>query len=858
MEISYVGENLFLGKLGNFSLSLAFASAILSLIAYLFHCYGKTSNNSWLNIGKQAFRVHTLAVISAIGTLFYILTNHHFEYHYAWQHTSKDLPFKYIFAAFWEGQEGSFLLWTFWHLIISNILIFTAKKWEAPVMVVISIVQAFLISMVLGIVIDIPGIIEYKIGSNPFILTREHQDMINLPFVKSPTYLQSLDGRGLNPALQNYWMTIHPPTLFLGFALTLVPYAYAIAGIWRGELKEWMRPALPWTFAGIMILGAGILMGGAWAYEALNFGGFWAWDPVENSPLVAWLVLAAGGHLMILPKKKGITLYASIIFSLFGFILILYSTFLTRSGILGDASVHSFTDLGMSGQLLVYLFFFIWFPSFITLRKNSLRFNYAVISIAGIIISSMLNFIIPAMFILFIISSIVSWYFTKKLNSEEKSREEDNIYSREFWMFVGALLLVSAGIHLTFETSKPVINKIFNTNYAPGDVDDYNTIQGAFAIVITILIAVGQFFRYNKTEPMQFWKNIIRSLGLSLALTIIAYLLFNEFRNPLYIILSFSSGFAFLSNLDYIIQFIKGKWKLAGASIAHIGFALIILGSVISAGHKKFISQNTSLINLEILNNDFKNNENIMLHKNDTVIMDEYLISYRGDTMIDHIAYYQVDYMKKSNNGIKNEFSLFPKLITNPRMGNVAEPSTKHFFGKDIFTHVTYVDLDRLKKRMALNGKKEEPEFNEPIHITLEKGDTIFGTSFYMVFHGFEALSTMEGLDDPNKLNVKLRGVFIANQMNGKSDTLFPIFEIKDSFQFVTPDFSEELGLRIVVDKILDEKQIEVSMQELKNNPTNDFIIMKAIIFPGINILWAGCFLLVLGSGLAILKRILH
>lgn len=857
MEINYAGEHLILGKIGNLSLSLAFAAAILSAVSYIFYMYNRESMPSWKVIGKNAFRVHSLATVVAIGTLFYIMTSHYFEYHYAWQHTSKDLPFKYVFAAFWEGQEGSFLLWTFWHVVIGNILLFTARKWEAPVMVIFALVQAFLISMVLGTIISIPEIFEYKIGSNPFLLTRQHPDMMGMPFVKSPTYLEHLDGRGLNPALQNYWMTIHPPTLFLGFALTLVPYAYAMAGIWNKEYKTWMRPSVPWAFTGVMILGAGILMGGAWAYEALNFGGFWAWDPVENSPLVAWLVMVAAAHLMLIPKNKGITLSATLLLSLCSFLLVLYSTFLTRSGVLGDASVHSFTDLGMSGQLLIYLFFFLWLPSLIAFPKATLRINYAIATIAVTALAVMFNITKLYMLILPVIVPVIIWYFTteKKLPGEEK-KEEENIYSREFWMFVGALILISASIHLTFETSKPVINKIFNTTYAPGGLDDYNGVQGAFAIVITLLIAVGQFFRYGKTQASHFWKNIAMSLGISALLTLSAYLIFDVFRNPLYIILAFTSGFAFLANLDYIVRFVKGKWKLAGASIAHIGFALIILGSVISAGHKKFISQNTGLIDLEVLNNDFKNNENIMLHRNDTLRMDDYLIAYRGDTLIGHIAYYKVDYMKQTSGGIQNEFTLYPKLITNPRMGNVAEPSTKHFLTKDIFTHVTYVDLDKLKKRMALNGRKEEPEFSEPVNMTLAKGDTIYGTSFYIVFEGFEALSDMHSLDKDDNLNIKMRGVFVVRQFQGVNDTLYPLFEIKDNYQYVSPDFSEPIGLKLVVEKILNDREVEIAMQEMKNNPYNDFIIMKAIIFPGINILWAGCFLMVFGAALSVLKRL--
>ncbi|MDV7399460.1 cytochrome c biogenesis protein CcsA, partial [Arthrospira platensis SPKY1] len=100
-----------------------------------------------------------------------------------------------------------------------------------------------------------------------------------------------MQGSGLNPLLQNYWMTIHPPTLFLGFASTAIPFAYAIAGLWTKEHQAWLKPALPWALFSGAILGTGILMGGAWAYEALSFGGYWAWDPVENMSLVPWLIL---------------------------------------------------------------------------------------------------------------------------------------------------------------------------------------------------------------------------------------------------------------------------------------------------------------------------------------------------------------------------------------------------------------------------------------------------------------------------------------------------------------------------------------------------------------------------------------
>ena len=217
-------------------------------------------------------------------------------------------------------------------------------------MTVFALVQTFLTSMILGVIIPW---IDLKVGSSPFLLLREAQP--DLPvWSMQPNFIPK-DGRGLNPLLQNYWMVIHPPTLFLGFALTLVPFAYLIAGLWKKKLTEWVQPALPWALFGAGILGVGIMMGAYWAYETLNFGGYWNWDPVENASFVPWLVLLGAIHTMIAYKTSSSALKTSIILVIATFILVLYSTFLNRSGILGNASVHSFTDLGLSGQLLLYM-----------------------------------------------------------------------------------------------------------------------------------------------------------------------------------------------------------------------------------------------------------------------------------------------------------------------------------------------------------------------------------------------------------------------------------------------------------------------------------------------------------------------
>jgi cytochrome c-type biogenesis protein CcmF len=803
MDITYVGEHLWAGKTGNFFVVLSFCGALLSALSYFIFSQNEVQNASWKSLGRTGFYIHASGVLGIIGTLFYMLLNHFFEYHYVWQHSNTEMPMRYILSCFWEGQEGSFLLWTFWHVVLGFILIFTAKKWEGPVMAVVALVQIFLASMLLGVYV-----FGYKIGSNPFLLLRDVPDFANLPFLQNENYLAKLDGRGLNPLLQNYWMTIHPPTLFLGFASTLVPFAYAIAGLWKKDFNGWMKPALPWTFFGVMILGTGILMGGAWAYEALSFGGFWAWDPVENASLVPWLTFVGAAHVMVIHKNKGQSLLITFVLTIITFILILYSTFLTRSGILGDSSVHAFTDLGMSGQLLVYLLTFL---------------------------------------LLGIVLIVINWkHFPKPEN-------EESVWSREFWMFVGAMVLSVSAFQIIFTTSIPVINKIFGSNIAPptDPIQHYNSFQVWVAVIVALLIGVGQYFKFKKTEMNDFLKSIsisfFGSIVITGLLTVILDLL--SVQQIPYIILLFSSVFAITANASYFISVLKGRLKLSGASVAHVGFGMILLGALISMSKSELISRNTSGVDLEKLGEDFPNAENIMLVKNDTLSMGGWFVTYNGKKKEGVNVFYEIDYFSKDENGkYVKDFTLYPRIQMNPRMGNVAEPATKHYIGKDVYTHITYAELDEEKE-------KKPDEFKKARTVTLAPGDTVFGSNSIIIF---------EGLDknvDKTKYNLGEKDIAVAAQMRvvdvqNNSFTARPVYSIQSVYAVPFADEITELGLKFIITKLIPESgKVELELHE-KNSNLKEFIILKAIVFPGINILWAGCLIMVIGTVLAIRHRL--
>lgn len=793
--MQYIGESLIYGEIGKGLIALSFVAALLSVIGYLNATFQKQTSHPWQLLGRASFAVHGISIFGIFALLIYIIFNHYFEYYYVWFHSSTDMPQQYIFACIWEGQEGSFLLWTFWHVILSLVIIFCSRDWEAPVMSVIMMVQVFLCSMFLGIYIG-----DFHVGSNPFILLREHPEMFDKPFVQSATYLEGIikqGGRGLNPLLQNYWMTIHPPTLFLGFAATVIPFAFALSGLITGRVKEWIKPALPYTYFGIMILGTGILMGAAWAYEALSFGGFWAWDPVENASLIPWITLVAAGHVMIITHRTSRALPSSLFLSIITFLLILYSTFLTRSGILGETSVHAFTDLGMSGQLILYMAFF---------------------TLLGI------GFFI---------------YYRKSIYN--KLPEED-ILSREFWIFIGVLALSISAIQIIITTSIPVFNKITGLKYAPpvDVIDHYNKWQTPIAAIICLLIAVGQHFKWTHNDA----KYLFKKLWLPFLISAIVAAIYQwqiQLPRIQHTLLLFCALFAVAANIDFLITTLKGRIKFGGASIAHVGIGLILIGALVSNAARKTISENRLKVNL---GKDFPNTENIMLLKNDTLRMDKYYVSYTGKEKIDKNIFYNIDYftLEGSQGGFIKKFSLKPFVQLNERMGNVAEPATKHYWNKDIYTFVQYAEIDKDKN----NGNDE---YNKPTDIKLQKGDTFSTSNSLMIL---EDIFSQKNEDN----NLIIKAQFRAIDINNKEYTVSPEYKIIGMNAYSDDKELKELGLRVSFTGVLPkENKLEFKVAEKKSN-SREFIIMKAMIFPHINILWLGCLFMVIGSWVAIIQRI--
>ncbi|WP_295794129.1 cytochrome c biogenesis protein CcsA [Mucilaginibacter sp.] len=816
MDTAFKGEHLLPGHIGQVFVILSFGAALLSTISYYF---ATTSTNkldtSWLKMGRIAFWANSISILGVAVLLFYVIYNHYFEYHYAWAYTSRSLPVYYIVSGFWNGQEGGFLLWTFWQAVLGNILIWRAKSWERPVMTVISLSQLFLASMLLGI-----ELFGARIGSSPFLLLR---NAVEGPIFSRSDYLTYIkDGQGMNPLLQNYWMVIHPPTLFLGAASVVVPFAYAVAGLWQKRYKEWIAPAISWGLFASMILGVGVIMGSLWAYQSLNFGGFWAWDAVENASIFPWLTLVGGVHVMIVYKNTGHSYVTATILVLVSFIMVLYSSFLARSGVLGDTSVHAFTDLGMFGQLVLYVVVFL---------------------------------------------AISVWLVVARFKEMPITKKDEDTYSREFWMFVGAIFLALSCFHLLLVTSIPVFNRAFGTKIAPPVdlVGHYNVIQASFAMVIAILTGFTQFLKYKKSDITRFF--ITTAVYFVLAALITALVVYATGLYKLHFVFNlvmFGSIYSVLANGKVLADAVKGKFKLAGSAVAHIGFALMLVGALIAAGTRKVVSLNESgvikMSGFDKAEGMGSARENVMIYKNEPVKMGDYTVTYLGDSVAAPNRYFKVNYKRLDETGkVTEEFILRPNVLTNPQMGSEPSPvpDTKHYLLHDLYTHITALPVGTNTQAAAAGDahgeENDDKNYDEPVPHQIAVGDTIHYRDGDIILKSLNREVKVQNI--PITGNDVAIGAKLEVISHNKKYEAEPVYMIKNKSVFDFARKVEDAGLKLRLSKIIPaENKVEIVVYQQPQNK-KPWIVMRALDFPYINFLWSGTIIMIIGFLMSIRRR---
>jgi cytochrome c-type biogenesis protein CcmF len=842
--MDYIGEHLLPGKLGHFFIILSLVTSLLATFAYFKMTTSKNEleKDHWKKLARISFGIECISVFAIFGFLFYIIQHHLFEYKYAWQHSSLSLEFKYLLACFWEGQEGSFMLWTFWHCVLGLILIRKAKDWEGPVMTVVSFAQFSLATMIVGLYF-----FGHKVGSNPFVLLRNE---MAAPIFSQPNYLSLIkDGNDLNPLLQNYWMVIHPPVLFMGFASTLIPFAYVIAALWTKRYTEWTKPVLSWSLFSAGVLGLGIMMGGAWAYESLNFGGYWAWDPVENASLVPWLVMVAGIHTVLIFRHTGQALKASFFFLVVSFLLVLYSTFLTRSGILGDTSVHAFTDLGMNVQLLLFLYIFVWIPPVISASKTNTRFLYIGIAVLLLFLSQYFE----VLSLISMLAALVIYQLNLK-QVDTTAAKEENASSREFWMFIGSLMLFLSSGFIIIATSLPVINKLFDTKVTMGEdvVFSYNRVIIFVVIVIVFLTAITQYLRYKETPFKVVFKKIALPTVVALVISTLV-LAFGKidymehgagFLGAVWLALV-CSIYSAVANAAYIWIGMNGKFKSAGGSIAHFGFGVLLVGILISSSKKQVLSYNTSGIFVPMGEENKitgKTGENLTLVKGVPASMGKYAVTYESDSMNPKkpLWYYRLHFRSKED---MDEFTLTPNAFVNYKgnMGLMANPDAKHYWDHDIFTYITSLP-DPQKNNDTTTFKNQ----------WMKAGDTCFYS------HGFFILEDFSSRDNlPADIFKPGDSLFLAKikvfSKEGTSYTAIPKLAILKNQFLSVPDTVVSQSLILNINK-KEGAKVELGFRE--PNTIMQYLTLKAYDFPYINLVWLGTLIMVFGFLWSMIYRI--
>ena len=489
--------------------AVALWSALLfSLAAMWGYASALSGDASALGFARRAYGFFALSIFFTAVVLSLLLVARDFRVEYVYQYSGLDLPGYYQLAAFWAGQKGSFMIWLFWGTMLGLLVRPTTGRNEPAVMGIYTL--------------TLLGLLLILVRENPFVMLRQ----------------TPLDGQGLNPLLQDNWMVIHPPIMFIGYAASAIPFAFAMAALWRRQYDGWAARAFPWALGGFLVLGTAILMGGYWAYKTLGWGGYWGWDPVENASFIPWLFGTVLIHGLYLERTKGRYRRANYVFTFLAYISVLYGTFLTRSGVLADFSVHSFVDLGISGWL---------------------------------------TFLLGGFFLLGLYLIVTRW---KEIPT---APNEDPFLSRGTFLVLGSITILAAALLIAAGTSAPLLTRFMESQSQVGP-SFYNKVNLPIAMLVAFLLALVPYLTWQGTPGRELLKKIALPLALSLALTVAAAVW--RVHDGFHLVFILLAALALATNLQKTVdKFRAGGLKAMGGYLTHVGVGVILLGVVASAGY---------------------------------------------------------------------------------------------------------------------------------------------------------------------------------------------------------------------------------------------------------------------------------
>ena len=430
---------------GTISLMAALAVCVYGTV--IPHFGVKTNNWNLIRSAQNASILSFFLISIASGILIQAFVISDFSIFYVWRNSSTDMPMIYKITSFWGGLEGSLLFWTlvqsFFAMIVAFRYQYSNREIIPYVITTLNAIMTFLLVLLIG-------------WSNPLDLHA----------------VIPKEGQGLNPLLQNPAMAIHPPALYLGFIGFSVPFAFAMGGLIRGKLdNEWVLTTRRWTLMAWYFLSAGLILGGQWAYEELGWGGFWAWDPVENAALMPWLTGTAFLHSVMIQEKRNILKIWNVVLIITTFGLTILGTFLTRSGIIN--SVHSFTQSEIGPAFLVYL---------------------ALVLISGFAL------------------------LFKRIQMLESEYKIESVLCRENIFLAQNILLVGIAFTVLLGTIFPLIAEAVRGTKLSIQAPFFNTITAPMGYALLILMGIGMLISWRRSSLDTFRRNfliplIIATLG---------------------------------------------------------------------------------------------------------------------------------------------------------------------------------------------------------------------------------------------------------------------------------------------------------------------------------------------------------
>lgn len=521
--------------IGNTALYLGIVISIYSLLANILGI--KKKNNRWLESARGG--VLSLVLLSSVASflLMYMLGTSQFQYKYVAAYTSENLPMVYKLTAFWAGNAGSLLLWLLLLCLYAGFLVFSKEK-KNPMMPYVSSILLLNILFFFLVIL---------ISANPFEMTE------TIPS----------DGKGLNPMLQHPGMILHPVTLYLGYVGLAVPFAFAIAALMLKRVDaEWIKLTRRWTLVAWLFLTLGNIIGGWWAYLELGWGGYWAWDPVENASFLPWLTVSAFLHSVMIQERKGMLKTWNISLVILSYVLTLFGTFLVRSGIL--TSVHAFGD----GNLGTYFLIFMAFMALLSIYVVMTRYQLV----------------------------------------RRETNPIQSYFSKESSFLLNNLILVAGAFAVFWGSMYPLISEVITGTKVNVGPPYFNKVMAPIMLGLIVLMAICPLIAWQKATVEKFLKNLIWPLAAG---GVTAIILISVGVKGIFPIIGLSSAvFMFATHIKEFVSGIKARMKATkenvakaslrlilknqrryGGYIVHIGIAVIAIGVISSTAYPKDVLQ---------------------------------------------------------------------------------------------------------------------------------------------------------------------------------------------------------------------------------------------------------------------------